>query len=53
MNFYCKLQGIHSRFDILVIHFASTGQVPVCVQDLHSHPNGGKVQTAFFSIIDL
>ncbi len=34
MNFLCKSQGIHTGFDILVIHVASTGQVPVYVQDL-------------------
>ncbi len=45
MNLDHKCQGIHTSFDILVINVASTGQVPVCMQVLSSHPN---VQTAFF-----
>ncbi len=30
------------------IHGESTDQVPICMQDLWSRPNGGKIQTAFF-----
>ncbi len=47
MNFHHKCQGIPTEeFDIF--HLASTGRVPVCMQELCSHPNGGKNQIVFF-----
>ncbi len=50
MNFHCKLQGIHTGFEILIIHVAPRDQVPVYMQNLRNLPNGGQVQKAFADI---
>ncbi len=41
-----KVDEFRANVNILVIHVAATGQVPVCVRHLLSRPNGEKVQTA-------
>ncbi len=47
MTFRHKYQGVHTGFGILVIHVASTGQVPVCMRNLWSHQKESSNSVSF------